>query len=216
MLGILDLCSVCLAKLLTKLYSAGRTEFHASSAGHTLLLVHVSHIGGPGHVGRVEQLRSSQSVADVHVTVTNGEDLFLTVDIGYLMNEAVVLGFLQEFHDLFSCDVSSVLVGLHHVIRHVANSDTPVELVVAAVHIIGLSCAAAGAGGCGILAIILVQPVRDVLHAYRLVFHLNGLLHRNDVHTDAGTSGRNHLGDLLQRKSGHEIEEISKLGMLPK
>ena len=47
----------------------------------------------------------------------------------------------------------------------------------------------------------------DVLDGDGLVFQLDGLLHRNDVHSDARPSGRNHGGDFLQGQEGHALKK---------
>ena len=57
----------------------------------------------------------------------------------------------------------------------------------------------AGAGTGGILALIFLQPMGNMLHIDRLIFRLNGLFHRDHMHTDTGTAGGHHGGDLLQR-----------------
>ena len=55
-----------------------------------------------------------------------------------------------------------------------------------------------------------------MLNVDRAVLHGNGLLDGNNVHADAGSSGRNQMRNLLQRQEGHALEEHGKLGMLIK
>ena len=56
MLRILNFGTVFSAKLLSQLDCACRAELYASSSGYALLFVHVGHVGGSGHVRRIEEL----------------------------------------------------------------------------------------------------------------------------------------------------------------
>gem|GEM_PF-3303826 len=56
--------------------------------------------------------------------------------------------------------------------------------------------------------------MRDVLDVQRLVFLLDGLLHGDDVHADAGASRRDHRGDAFQRHLGHQVEEGGQIRVL--
>ena len=201
-------------QLLAQLHRAGGTDLHAPAAGHAVLRLHLGHIGRTAHVGGVVQLGGPQGVAHVHVAVADGEDLLLAVDVGDLVDEAVVLRLLQDLHHLVICNIASALVGLHHVVGHVAHGDAPaLGIVAAALAQLG-TAGPAGAGGGGILALVLLQPVGDMLHAGGLVLGLNGLFHGDDVHPDARPSGGHHGGDLLQRQEGHPLEEGGNLRML--
>ena len=82
------------AQLLAQLHRTGGTVFHAPAAGHALVRLHPGHIGAAGHIGSVEQLAGAQGVADVDVAVADAENLLFAVDVGDLMDEAVVLGLL--------------------------------------------------------------------------------------------------------------------------
>ena len=90
LLRILHLFAVLCAELLPEFYRARRTILHAASAGHAFFLIHMGHIGGPGHIRRIEKLRSPQCVTDIHIAVADAENLILPVDIGDLMHKTVL------------------------------------------------------------------------------------------------------------------------------
>ena len=46
-----------------------------------------------------------------------------------------------------------------------------------------------------------------------LVFHGDGFFDRDYVHADAGTSWRNHRGDLFKRQERHSLEEHGQFRM---
>ena len=148
-------------------------------------------ISGARQVGRVEQLRGAQCVAHVHVAVADGEDLVLAVDIRDLVHKAVVLGGAQNVIDLITRDVVAS-VGLDHVVGHVAHGDAPIARIVAAALAQNLTARTAAAGRCGVLAVVLVQPMLDVLDGHRGARGIDGLLDGDNVHADAGASGRDH------------------------
>lgn len=72
---------------------------------------------------------------------------------------------------------------------------------------------AAGAGADCILAVVLIQPVRQMLQIDRFLFRRDRLFNRDDVHADAGTSGRYHGRDLFQRQAGHPLEHCRHFRM---
>ena len=94
LLRILDLRSVCLAELLTKLKGSCRTVLDTLTAGYTLCLVHVGPVSACGHVGSIEQLAGSEGVTDFDVAVADCKNLVLAVDVRNLVDKAVVLGTL--------------------------------------------------------------------------------------------------------------------------
>ena len=214
MTGILYLTAVLGAELLTQLHGACGADLYALATCHAVALLHAGNIGAAGEVGGVEQLRGTQCVADVNVAVADGEDLILAVDVGDLMDEAVLLTLTEDVQRLFAGDVAAALARLYHVICHVAHGHAPALGVVGAALIEGEAGLTAGAGGGGVLAVILIQPVGDMLKVDGGVLRLNGLLHRDDMHADAGTAGRHHGGDLLQGQAGHTLEEVTHLGVL--
>ena len=114
------------------------------------------HIGGTGHVRCVEQLGGTQCVANIYITVTDGKDLVFSVDICDLMYKSVVLGTLEDIQCFLHRDVLSALIGLHNVVGHIADRDTPAHLVVTAAFVIGLSGTAAGAGALCHMTVILL------------------------------------------------------------
>ena len=206
------LLSVLGAELLSELHGSGRAVLHASAAGDAFLLVHPRDIGASAHVRGVEELRSAQGVAYLDVAVAYRENLALAVDIGDLVDVAIVLGALEYGHGLFVAD-GAATSGLAAVVRHVANGDAPVLVVVGAAFVQLLASVAAGAYGCAYMAFVPLEPVGNVLYVNGLVLHRNGLLHRDDVHSDSGSSRRNHGGHVLQRQEGHPLEEHGKLRM---
>ena len=210
--GILDK-AVLGTQLLAQLHRTGGTVLHAAAAGHALLRLHRRHIGAAGHIGGVEELTGAQGVAHVDVAVADAKDLLLAVDIGNLVDEAVVLGLFEDLHHLFIGDVLAPL-GLHDIVGHVAHTDAPVlHIVAAALAQLG-AAGAAGAHALGVLALVLMEPVGDLLQADGLVLRLDGLLHGDNVHTDTRPSGRHHGGDLLQGQHGHPLEEGRHLWVL--
>ena len=130
------------------------------------------------------------------------------------MDIAVGLRLAENLQGLLLGDVAAPFVRLHHVVRHVAHGNAPVVGVVAAALAQLGPAHPAGAGGGGVLALVLVQPVGDMLDGDGLALHADGLLHRDDVHPDARPAGGHHGGDLLQRQEGHPLEEGGYLRML--
>ena len=197
-------------QLLPQLHRAGGTVFHTAAAGHALLTLYRRHIGAAGHVGRVEQLAGPQGVANIDIAVADAEDLLFAVDVGDLVDETIVFGFLEDLDRLVIGDILAPL-GLHNVVGHIAHGDAPV------LHIIAAALAQLGTAGTarahalGILALVFMQPIGDLLQTDGFIFRFDGLLHRDDVHTDARASGRHHGRDLFQRQHGHALEERGHL-----
>ena len=212
LLGI-GLRTVLGAQLLAQLHRAGGAVFHAAAAGDAVLRVHLGHVGAPGHVGRIEQLRRAERVADLDVAVADGEDLPFAVDVRHLVHEAVVLRLLEDGDRLVVGDEVAA-AGLGQVFGHVAHADAPVAVVVGAALVQLLPAVSAGADAHGEVPLIPLEPVGDVLDVDGLVLHRDGLLHRDDVHADAGAAHGHHRRDLLQREEGHPLEEHRQLRML--
>ena len=214
MLGILDLLAVLGAKLLSQLHSTGGADLHTLAAGNAIVSFYSCYICASGKIRRVKQLRSTQRVAHIDVAVTDCKDLVSTVNIGDLMDKAVFLTLAEDFQCLFLGDITAALAGLYHLVGHVANGNTPAFGVVGAAFVEGQTGFTAGTGGCGILALILIQPVGDMLHRNGLVFGFDGFFHGDNVHTDTGASGRHHGGHLLQRKAAHTLKEATHFRVL--
>ena len=193
------------AELLAQFGRAHGADLHALAAGHALILFHVGPVGGCGHVGGVEELGGAQGVADAGSAVADGHDLVFPVDVGDLMDIAVALGPLQGLDGLVVGDVAAH-APVHGIFRQVPQAHAVLALDLAAALSPDPLLLAAGADADGDL-VVFPEPVGDVLHGDRLVFSLDGLLHGNDVHADAGASGRYHLGDAGQGQLGHEVEE---------
>ena len=211
-LGVLDV-AVLGAELLAELRSTGRADLDALAAGDALFLIDVRDICAAGHVGRIEKLGGAQRVADAGRAVANGEYLIFAVDIGYLVDIALILGALKYCHSLIIGDELAVLLGLVTVNGGVADSDAPQILNIArafAAHTLG---AAAGADAdCEL--VILLQPVGQMLDADRLGAGGDGFLDGNDVHADACAAEGNHGRDLFKRESRHGVKEVAHLGVL--
>ena len=195
------------AELLAQLGGAGRTHLNAATAGHALVLLDLGDIGRARQVGCVEQLRGAQGVAHVDVAVADGEDLVLAVDVRDLVHKAVVLGLAQDVVDLLAGHVMTA-VGLDHVVGHIAHGDAPIGRVVGAALTHHATARAAAAGAGGILTLVFVEPVLDMLNRHRGARGVNGLLDRNDMHADTGTSGRHHRRSLGQRAFGCLFKEL--------
>ena len=195
------------AELLAQLGGAGRTHLNAATAGHALVLLDLGDIGRARQVGRVEQLRGAQGVAHVDVAVADGEDLVLAVDVGDLVHKAVVLGLAQDVVNLVAGHVMAT-IGLDHVVGHIAHSDAPIGRVVGAALAHHATARAAAAGAGGILTLVFVEPVLDMLNRHRGARGVDGLLDRNDMHADAGTTGRHHRRGLGQRSLRRLLKEL--------
>ena len=129
------------------------------------------------------------------------------------MDEAVFLRLMQNFQHFIVGDVMTA-IRFDDVPRHVAHGDAPVFRVVAAALAELGAGHTAGAGGSGVNAVVFFQPVGDMLDGNGLVLRLDRLFHRDDVHTDAGASGRHHGSDLFERQERHALKERRDLRML--
>ena len=212
LLGILD-GSVFGAELLAELRRAGGTYLYALAAGHAVFGVDVRSVSGGGHVRRVEQLARAQGEAGAERAVADGKDLILTVDVRDLVDVAVVLRALQDFHRLFIGNGTAHVV-FFTVFRKLADRDAQLILQLAAAVAGNAHGVAAGAVAHAELSLILLQPVREMLNVHRLVLRGNGFLDRNDVHTDARASGGHHRGDLRQRHKCHIVKELRDFRVL--
>ena len=195
------------AELLAELGGAGRAHLNAATAGNALVLLDLGDIGRARQVGRVEQLRGAQGVAHVDVAVADGEDLVLAVDIGDLVHKAVVLGLAQDVVDLVARHVMAA-VGLNHIVGHIAHGNAPVGGVVGAALTHHATARATTAGASGIFAIVFVEPMLDMLDRHRGARGVDSLLDRNDMHADAGATGRHHRRGLGQRSLGRLLKEL--------
>ena len=198
--------AVLFAQLLAQLHGAGGTGLHALAAGHAVLLRHLGGVGAAGEVRRVEQQGGPQGVADFYVAVADVEDLVCAVDVGDLMDKAVLFRQSQNLERPLLGDVVGA-AGLHGVIGHVAELDAPVVDIVRAAVSGDRPGGAAGADTGGDMALVFFQPVGDVLQVHRLIFGFNGLFHGDDVHTDAVAARGNHLGDAREGDKRHALEE---------
>ena len=195
------------AELLAELGGAGRAHLNAATAGNALVLLDLGDIGRARQVGRVEQLRGAQGITHVDVAVADSEDLVLAVDIGDLVHKAVVLGLAQDVVNLVAGHVMAT-IGLNHVVGHIAHGDAPIGRVVGAALTHHATARAAAAGAGGILTLVFVEPVLYMLNRHRRARGIDSLLDRNDMHADAGTTGRHHRRGLGQRSLGRLLKEL--------
>ena len=128
------------------------------------------------------------------------------------MDEAVVLGLFEDGHGLVVGDVVAA-AGFPQIIGHVSHAYAPVVVIVGAAFVQEFPADAAGTDAHGQMAFVALEPVGDVLNVDGLVFHRDGLLHRDDMHSDAGSAHRDHRGDFFQGKEGHPFEEHSQFRM---
>ena len=123
------------------------------------------------------------------------------------MHKAVVLGLAQDVVNLVARHVMAA-VGLDHVVGHIAHGDAPIGRVVGAALTHHATARAAAAGASGIFAIVFVEPMLDMLDRHRRARGIDSLLDRNDMHADAGTTGRHHRRGLGQRSLGRLLKEL--------
>ena len=131
LLRILDLVAVLVAELLAQAQGARRADLHAAVAGDAVVLVHLGGVGALGKVPGVVQEGGPQGVADLDVAVADVEDVVFAVDVGGLVDVAVLLRLLQDLQGFFFSDVVGA-AGLHCVVRHVTDLDAPVVDIVCA------------------------------------------------------------------------------------
>lgn len=132
---------------------------------------------------------AAQRIAGADAAVADAEDLVLAVNIRDLVHKAVFLGAPQDLHDLFA-RCRARFVGLDGVGRHVTDGNAYVLFQMAAALIAHSAGPAAGAGADRILAVVLIQPVRQMLQIDRLLlrrdrlFDRDGTLAELTFHTD--------------------------------
>ena len=200
------------AELLAEAYRTGGTCLNALAAGDALFGIGLGGVGGSGEVRGVEELGGAQSVANADSAVADTEDLVLAVDVGYLVDIALVLGLLKDLHGLFIGDVAAV-VGLAAVVGKVADADAPFALDVAGAFAADALLLTAGTDRYADVTLVLLQPVAEMLDRQGLALCGDGFLNGDDVHTDACASGRHHLGDTGQRQVCHALEEVRGFGV---
>lgn len=176
-------------QLLPELGGTRRAHLGALTAGNALFRIDMRAVSGCGHIRCVEQLAGAQRVAGADAAVADAEDLVLAVNIRDLVHKAVFLGALQDLHDLFA-RCRARFIGLDGVGRHVTDGNAHVLFQMAAALIAHSAGPAAGAGADRILAVVLIQPVRQMLQIDRLLlrrdrlFERDGTLAELTFHTD--------------------------------
>ena len=205
--------AILMAQLLSKLNSTRRTAFNTKTAGNTLGRIRLRRKGAAGKIRRIKQHAGTQRIADLHITVADIEDMLRTIDIGNLVNEAVILCFLQNIQRLFRRNIMGA-AGFDGVIRHVANLNAPVIRIIAAAFAQHRAGITAGTDSGRKMTLIFLQPVRDMLQIHGLIIKVHFLFYRNDMHANAITSRRNHLRNTSQRNKCHPLKEVSNRGIL--
>ena len=213
-LGVGHFPALLVAELLAQADGTGGAILHAFATGHALFALHLCRVGRAGQVGGIEQLTGSQSVADLHIAVADAENLVFAVDVGNLVDKAIILRLLQDAHGLLIGDVMA-LAGLPAVVGEVAHADAPALLVVRAALAHGGPTGAAGALAHADVPLVLFQPVGQVLNVQGLIFHGDRLLHRDNVHTHTTAARGQQMGDPRQGNIGHTLKEIADLRGIP-
>ena len=160
-------------------------------------------------------MRGAKRVADVDVAVADCEDFVLAVDVGDLVNKAVLFRIAKDLHSLVVGDVAA-FAGFAAVVRHIADTYTPFFTTVAAAFAEFGSAVTARADTYAEVSLILFEPVGNMLDVHSAVFHLDCFFDGDNVHTDACASRGHHRGDHSQGKIGHTLEEHCKFGMFVK
>ena len=88
--------SVLVAEFLSQFDGAGGAGLDAKTASDTICRRHFGGIGGFGKVWSVEKHARAKGVADLHVAVADVEDVVRSIDVRDLVDETVVLGFLEN------------------------------------------------------------------------------------------------------------------------
>ena len=154
----IGLLSMLGAEFLSQTDSSGGTVFHAAAASHAVRRIHLRHVSTAAHVGGIKQLGSTQRVADLDVAVADGEDFAFTVDIGDLMYKTVVFRFFQDGHALIVGNVVTSTC-FRQILRHIANADTPIVVIVGAPFIQPFATNTAGADAHSQVAFVALKPI---------------------------------------------------------
>ncbi len=212
MFRIFHLCAILPAQLLAQLHRSCRTVFHTLAAGDTFIFFHLRRKCAPAHIRRVKQLRGTECITDIYVTVTDTKDLILSVYIGDLMDKSVILCLAEDLHSLLVCNIMAFAC-LPAVIGKITDAYTPVHLIIRASILKDPTAHTAGTLSHADMPFILLQPVRNMLQVERPRLHLNRLFHRNYMHTDPGASRRHHMGNPIQRDKGHALKKACQRRM---
>ena len=202
--------TVLRTQFLAEPYGAGRADLDALAAGDALLGVNFGDVCGTGHVRRVEQLRGAQRVADADRAVADAEDLLFAVDVRDLVDVAALFRLLQDVDRFVVGDVVTH-AGLAAIIGEIAYADAPVLFDVAGALAADALLLAAAADAHADLAFVLLEPVGQVFDIERFALGRDGFFHGDDVHADARSAGRHHMGDAGQGQIGHAFEEVRHL-----
>ena len=118
--------------------------------------------GGRGHIRGVEVLAGAKCEADAQIAVAQTEDLILTVDVGDLVDIAVVFRSLADLQRLLLGD-GTALAGLNQISGEIAQTDAAVILNLTGALAVKTAGVAAGTVADREASLILIQPVGNVL-----------------------------------------------------
>ena len=206
-----DLAALFIAELLPQLDRTCRAALDTFTTGNAACLIHFGNISRAGHIWCIEQLRRTQRITDIDITVTDSKNLVCTIDISDLVYKAVFFCSFKDLKCLFFGNIATILLCLHNVICHITHSDAPALRIIRTALTVGQAGTTAGTRACRIFALVLFQPVGNMLKVDGFIFHLNGLFHRNDMHTNTGTTFRYERCDLFQRQTGHMFKKCPHL-----
>ncbi len=122
------------------------------------------------------------------------------------MNEAIVFGFLQNLEGFFLVDAAG-FASLNGIVSHIAELDAPVIGIIRASFAQMGTRITAGAKSGAQMAIVFLKPIGDVFQINGLIAGIDFFFDWDDVHTDAISSRRNHLGDTSERNESHTLKE---------
>ncbi len=157
LLGI-SLRSVLRAELLSELDRSCRAILNTASAGNAVIRVHFGHIGAAGHIRSIEELGGTKRIADLYIAVADCENLPVSVNIGNLVDESMILGLFEDCHTLVVGDIVAAIC-FNEVFGHIADTDAPVVIIVGAAFIQLFPSDTAGADTYCEVAFISLEPI---------------------------------------------------------
>ena len=129
------------------------------------------------------------------------------------MYKPMALCSFTSLQGLFLCNIMAAS-GVHAPFRKIAQTDAAFLFNGSVALAADSLLAAAGADTDGELAVVFVEPVRDMLERYRRGRGFDRLLHGNDVHADSRSAHGDHGGNALERHLSHQIKKGRDIRML--
>ena len=198
------------AQFLTQTDSACRADLYALTAGDALLGINLGNISRTGHVRGVEELGRAQRVADADRAVADAEDLLFAVDVGDLVDVALLFRLLKDLHRFVVGDIVAH-AGLAAVVGEIAYTDAPVLFDVAGALAADALLLAAAADADADLPVVFLQPVGQMFDVQGLAVRGDRFFHRDNVHADAGAARGHEMGDPGQGQVSHAFKEVRDL-----